>query len=78
MKMDNEIFTTDRDWKEVFSPSQEDDVKKLAKQVDGELCFVYLFDETIPFPDSIMGRFIGFLIRKDGILYDALEIEEVI
>lgn len=76
MKMDNEVFTTDRDWKEVFY--DEDTTYKTADKIGGEVCLVYLFKETIAYPTATDGEFIGFLIRKDGILYGEDEIEEVI
>lgn len=64
MKEDWEVFTTNPDWKEVFY--DEDDAYKTADRINGEVVLCYYFENPIPYPSSIDGEFLGFLIRKDG------------
>lgn len=71
-KSDNEVFTTDADWKDVFY--DEDEAYKTADEIGGEVCLCYYFNEPIPHPSSCDGEFLGFLIRKDGVLLGEDEI----
>ena len=72
-----EVFTTNEDWKECWMESEEDEVYELAEKVRGEVVLCYYFEYPIPYPSSVDGEFMGFLIRKDGEIYGEDEIDDI-
>jgi len=77
LKEDWEVFTTDEDWKECWYEQDEDKVYKIAEKIGGEVMHCYYFENPVAYPTSSDGEFIGFLIRKDGVIYGEDEIGDL-